>query len=121
MSNRQELKRAYQERKKRAGVFQIKNKHNNKILLGSSLNIDGPLNAHFFMLKIGSHTNRELQADWNHYGADAFDSEILALVPEEIEGHQVAEELGLLEELWLDELQPFAERGYNSNRKIRQA
>jgi hypothetical protein len=121
MSNRHELKRAYQERKKRAGVFQIKNKHNNKILLGSSLNIDGPLNAHFFLLKIGSHTNRELQADWNHYGADAFDSEILALVPEEIEGHQVAEELGLLEELWLDELQPFAERGYNNNRKIRQA
>ena len=65
---KQEDKRAYREQPKSAGVFQVKNTINGRVLLGSSLNLHGPLNAHRFMLKMGSHTNKLLQQEWNSYG-----------------------------------------------------
>ena len=57
MKPRKELKREYQQRDKRAGVFQIKNIVNGKVLLGSSLNLDGPLNLHKFALSDVSSTS----------------------------------------------------------------
>ncbi len=56
MKSKQEIRREYKERQKRAGVFQIKNLANGKVLLGSSLNLDGPLNSHKFMLSVGSQS-----------------------------------------------------------------
>lgn len=120
--SKQEHKRAYREQPKSAGVFQVKNKVNGKILLGSSLNLHGPLNAHRFMLKMGSHSNTQLQQEWNTYGADAFVFEVLAEVRvTDDPNFHLSDELTLLEEIWLEELQPFGDRGYNTNRRIRQA
>ena len=100
----------------------VKNTANGKILLGSSLNLDGPLNSHKFMLSIGSHRNKALQQDWNEHGADKFVFEILDVVKIKDEpGFNVSDELALLEEVWIEELQPFGERGYNVDTKIRQA
>lgn len=119
---KQELKRAYQEQPKAAGVFQVKNKVNGKVLLGSSLNLHGPLNAHHFMLKMGNHTNKELQQEWNTYGPDAFSFDILAVVQvTDDPNFHLSDELTLLEEIWLEELQPFGEHGYNTSTRIRQA
>ena len=80
MQRRKELNRAYQERVKPSGVFQVKNLTNGKVLLGSSLNLEGPLNKHRFMLRINSHPNKELQKDWNDLGEDQFSFEILETV-----------------------------------------
>lgn len=122
MKSRGELKREYQERAKQAGVFQIKNTVNGKILLGSSLNLDGPLNYHKFALTIGGHRNQVLQQDWNTYGPDGFVFEILDVVKvTDDPSFNVMDELTLLEQLWIEELQPFEERGYNTNTAIRQA
>ena len=122
MKTRKELNREYQERPKPAGVFQVKNTVNGKVLLGSSLNLDGALNGHQFMLKIGSHRNKELLADWNKYGADKFVFEILEDVRVRDEPNfNLGDELTLLEMIWLEKLQPFGEKGYNANDNIRQA
>ena len=122
VKSKQERKRAYQEQIKPAGVFQVKNTVNGKVLLGSSLNLHGPLNAHKFMLKMGSHTNKLLQQEWNTYGPDAFIFEVLAEVHvTDDPNFHLSDELTLLEEIWLEELQPFGDRGYNINRRIRQA
>lgn len=122
MKTKQDIKREYKERKKPAGVFQVKNMVNGKILLASSLNLDGPLNSHKFMLKIGRHRNEDLQKDWNEFGADKFTFEILELIKEKDDPHfDVSVELTLLEQLWLEKLQPFGERGYNKDAHIRQA
>ncbi|MGB8646181.1 MAG: GIY-YIG nuclease family protein [Anaerolineae bacterium] len=121
MKSRQDLKREYQERPKPAGVFQVKNTVNGKVLLGSSKNLEGPLNSHRFMLKIGHHENKALQKDWNEYGEDKFVFEILETVAgRDAPNFNLDDELTLLEELWLEKLQPFGERGYNTERKIRQ-
>ena len=113
-TTRAELRRAYKERSHRAGIFQVKNIQTGKILLGSSTNLDGPLNKHRFMLSIGRHSNPVLQDDWNQLGATAFSFEILEVVkPSDDPTFNLDDELTLLEQIWLEKLQPFGERGYN--------
>src|SRR5512140_3101578 len=122
LKTRQDIKREYKERKKPAGVFQVKNTANGKVLLGSSLNLEGPLNSHKFMLSIGRHRNEELQRDWARYGPESFVFEILEVVKEKDDPNfDINDELTLLEQIWLEKLQPFGERGYNKDSKIRQA
>lgn len=120
--SRKELNKEYQERIKPAGVFQIKNAANGKVLLGSSLNLEGPLNRHRFMLRTGSHTNKALQKDWDEFGPSQFVFEILEEVKRKDDpSFNLKDELTLLEMIWLEKLQPFGERGYNVNARIREA
>jgi group I intron endonuclease len=122
VKSRQDIKREYKERGKPAGIFQVKNLANGKILLGSSLNLEGPLNSHRFMLTIGRHRNEELQNDWNEFGPENFVFEILEVVkPGDDPGFDLKDELTLLEQIWIEKLQPFGEQGYNRDTKIRQA
>jgi group I intron endonuclease len=112
--SRTDMKRAYKEAAPQAGIFQVRNTRNGRILLGSSTNLHGPLNKHRFMLSIGSHDNAALQADWNQHGADAFAFEILEIVkPSDDPNFCLDDELTLLEQIWLEKLQPLGERGYN--------
>ena len=120
--SRKEIHQTYKEHVKPAGVFMVNDKVNGKVLLGSSLNLEGPLNKHRFMLKIGSHLNKTLQKDWDEFGPDNFVFEIL----EEVEvqdnpNFNLQDELTLLEQIWLEKLQPVGERGYNVNERIREA
>lgn len=118
---RRELNREYMERVKPAGIYQVKNTANGKMLLGSSLNLEGPLNRHRFMLKIGSHTNKILQSEWNELGPDVFVFEILEEVKmKDDPNFNLQDELTLLEMIWLEKLQP-VENGYNLNARIREA
>ncbi len=118
---RKELKRAYKERVTPAGVFKIENTVSGKLLLGSSLNLDGVLNRHRFNLANGAHTNTALQRDWKQHGADAFHFEILEVVDvREEPGFDLDDELTLLELLWLEKLGPLGERTYNRGDNLRQ-
>lgn len=122
IKTRKELQREYKERPKPAGVFQVRNLANGKILLGSSLNLEGPINSHKFMLKIGSHRNEELQQDWNKFGERKFVFEVLEVVKvKDDPNFNVVEELSLLEQIWLEKLRPFGDKGYNKGDRIRQA
>jgi hypothetical protein len=122
IKTRKEIHRENKERVKPSGVFQVRNMANGKVLLGSSLNLEGPLNKHGFLLKINGHPNKELQKDWNELGPEQFSFEILETVQiSDNPNFNLKDELTLLEEIWLEKLQPFEERGYNSNAKIREA
>jgi hypothetical protein len=112
--SRAEIRRAYKEAPVLAGVFHIKNLKNGKVLLGSSTNLHGPLNKHRFSLSIGRHANQALQDDWNRYGPDAFVFEILdSFKPSDDPTFSIEDELTLLEQIWLERLQPLGERCYN--------
>jgi len=120
--SRKEIHQEYKERVKPAGVFMVKNNANGKVLLGSSLNLEGSLNRHKFMLKIGSHTNKALQKDWDEFGPEHFVFEILEQVKvQEGPNFNLNDELALLEMIWLEKLHPVGERGYNVNERIREA
>jgi len=121
MESRADLKRQYKEAPKSAGVFVITNTANGKVFLGSSLNLHGSLNKHRFVLSLGSHWEKALQADWNHFGKDHFTFEIAEIVQHKDDpSFDVEAELELLELIWLEKLQPFGEKGYNRNDRIRE-
>ncbi|WP_238528293.1 GIY-YIG nuclease family protein, partial [Acetonema longum] len=119
MSDRhKELKLAYKQNPPAMGVFQIKNNINGKIFIGSSQNVAGKLNSQRFQLKGNGHVNKALQQDWNDYGSGSFAFDILeTLKTEEFDPQDWPEALALLEEKWLDILQPYGERGYNKGEK----
>ncbi len=121
MASRREITRAYKERIIPAGIFQVKNKANGKVLLGSSLNLEGVWNSQRFKLSTGMHFNKALQKEWDEYGPEAFLFEILEVVQERDDADfNVNDELTLLEELWLEKLSLCGEQGYNIDSRIRQ-
>jgi hypothetical protein len=121
MNRKKELKREYQQNPPRMGVLQIRNLVNDKVLVIYSTNLGGIINRHQFQLKAGGYPNRQLQADWNALGPDKFAFEVLdELSPPSDAGRDYRAELESLEDIWLDQLQPYDERGYNERKKTRE-
>ena len=103
------------------GVFQIVNVTNGKVFIDSSTDIPGKINRHRFQLKAGMHPSRSLQADWDELGESAFEFETLEPVePRKDPNYDHRADLGTLEELWLEKLEPYDERGYNERKKTRE-
>ena len=114
MKSKKELKSAYKNIRFPMGVFQIRNQVNGKIFVGSSMNLEKIFNRHRFELEMGSHRNTSLQKDWNEFGAENFIYEILGEVKyEEEKAVNYDQEVKIMEEMFLEELQPFGEKGYN--------
>lgn len=114
MDQKKELKEMYKEMKIEAGVFTMTNTQTGRVFVGSFNNLKR-LNGFQFMLKTNTHTNKELQADYNTFGQDAFDVKIVEYLKKKEEGYFDAKrELEKLEQKWLDTLKPFGERGYHS-------
>lgn len=112
------LLREYKETPRPMGVYQIRNTVNGKLLIGTSVNLPAILNRHRTALRMGSHQNRELQKDWAEFGPEAFEFEVLdTLTPPARPDYKPSDDLRALEELWLDKLSPFGERGYNPEPK----
>lgn len=59
------------------GIYCIKNQVNNKMYIGSSLNILRRFREHKKVLKYEVHHSYHLQNAWNKYGEDSFSFEIL--------------------------------------------
>ncbi|MBD8070079.1 GIY-YIG nuclease family protein [Bacillus sp. PS06] len=114
MDRKKELKQHFKETSVEAGVYQIKNTINHKILVGSTKNIK-TLNGLKFMLETNGYTtNKELQKEWNQYGKDAFIIEVLEKLKKSDHPYINEKEALLnLEEEWLEKLQPYGEQGYN--------
>lgn len=113
MDHKKELIQRFKEIKSQAGVYQIKNTKNQKILVASTMNVK-TINGKLFSLKMGSHENKSLQKDWNEYGEESFVFEVLEELKEKEDPYFNAKKaLKTLEEKWLDQLQPYGERGYN--------
>ena len=64
------------------GIYKILNKTNNKVYVGSSVNISNRQYKHFWMLKKGIHDNIYLQKSFNKNGLENFVFEILELCEE---------------------------------------
>ena len=114
MKTNKEMKQEYKLYKTKKGVYQIKNKINGKIFVGSSLDLVAIWNRQKAQLNFNTHPNQELQREWNDFGEEVFVYEILSELKED-DGKEIdfKKEVKELEELYLEELQPFGENGYN--------
>jgi hypothetical protein len=134
--NKEQRKRmveSYQEKPREMGVYSITNLMNGRRLIGSSTNLEGAWNRERFGLELGTHENKELQADWNEYGSEAFRFEVLEKLKTEeklthdykdvlnpaIEGQGVEimrryrKEVAKKEKSWIEQLDSFVPNGYN--------
>jgi hypothetical protein len=120
-SNQKQLKQAYKQTALPMGVFQIRNTNNDKIFLVSGQNLPGLMNRHRFQLQHGGHPNKQLQEDWQRLGENNFAFEIVEEIIPPTEPHfDVKRELEGMEDLWLAELKPFGEQGYNQPKLSRE-
>ena len=73
--------------KKITGIYMIKCKINNKVYIGQSKNIKKRFSYHRSALNRNNHDNDLLQNDWNKYGQDYFEFNIIV----ECEEHKLNE------------------------------
>jgi len=117
MKTRKELREEYKQKKYKIGVFQIKNTINNKIFVGSSQDLEAIWHAQKLQLDFGIHSNSELQKDWKEFGPENFKYEIIEEIKQtDDKPHDYTKEIKVLEEMMVDELQPFESKGYNKKR-----
>ena len=114
------LIREYKETRRPAGIYCVRNTVNGKLLVGTSRDLPSILNRQRMQLRAGSHTNQSLQKDLREYGAEAFEVEVLDTldVPEKQADYDPSADLRTLEQMWLDKLSPYGERGYNPHRGV---
>ena len=114
MKTKKELKEAYKQIRFKIGVFQIRNLVNGKVFIDSSVNLDKIWNRHRLELHFGNHRNEVLQKEWKAFGEDNFAFEILSEIEqEENPTMDFAKEAKKLAQMFIEELQPFGEKGYN--------
>lgn len=114
MDRKEELKRQYKETKSEAGVYQIRNTKNEKVFVESTMNFK-TINGKRFTLETGTYQNRLLQNEWNEFGEEVFVFEVLEILEIPETGYFDAKDaLKKLKEKWLEKLQPYGERGYNT-------
>ena len=85
------------------------------------MNLDAMFNRIRFQLYAGSHPNKELEADWKRYGTGKFAFEVLEeIFPRDDANYNYEADIETLEDLWLEKLQPYGEKGYNTKKKTRE-
>lgn len=116
--DRKALTRAYKETPRPMGVYRVRNTVTGKSLVASSVDLPAILNRHKAALRLGGHTNKELQKDWNELGPEAFEFEVLdTLSPSDRPGDKPADDLKELEAMWIEKLSPTEDLGYNAKPK----
>ncbi|MCW3465031.1 GIY-YIG nuclease family protein [Chitinophaga nivalis] len=117
MSAKKELKQAYKEMQFRKGVFQLRNKRNNKVFIGSTMDLDRAWNSLRIQLMSGSHANEALQRDWQLQQGEDFIYEIVEVLQERDEPQtDYKQEIKTLEKLVMMELEPYGDKGYHQQR-----
>lgn len=97
-----------------SGIYKITCTANNKIYIGSSVNLRIRWRDHKNTLRKGAHRNSRMQNAWNKYGEDSFTFEVIELV--------MPWSLLDREQYWLDKLKPYDRNiGFNINPKAESA
>ena len=114
---RRELIRRYKQTPPSMGVYAIRNRINQRILVGASRNVEGALNRHRFELARGTHRNASLMQDWLRHGAENFSFEVIDRVkPRDDPAFDYQGELDAMLALWREELQLCGDQAYDSGR-----
>ncbi|MGY8779952.1 MAG: GIY-YIG nuclease family protein [Longimicrobiales bacterium] len=111
--DRKAMVRAYRDTPRPAGVFRVTHAASGRTLVGSSPDAPAMLNRIRAQLRMKGHPKSALQADWEADGVDGFSFEVLELleIPEGND-YNPAEDLAVMEELWLEKLNLPKERRY---------
>lgn len=106
MDRKKELKLQYKQTRPQMGIFIIRSKSNNKCYIQATPDLRGVVNGAKARLGGGLHPCLELQKEWNEFGADNFDIEILETLEYDKDESKTdyTEELALLQMIWEEKL-----------------
>lgn len=114
MIDKKELKKEYKNQKQPAGLFAVKNKADNKMFIGVSLNLPAKLRGVAFELNQGSHAYHDLADDFKRLGEEQFEFFILDQIEIKDEADkELRTELKTLEEMWVEKLKSEGVTFYN--------
>lgn len=65
-----------------SGIYKIQNIRNNKVYIGSTVNLLSRYRSHLYGLRYERHGNTHLTNAWNKYGETSFEFIVLELVPD---------------------------------------
>lgn len=113
---KKELAAEYAMAKRPAGVYRIVHRESGKSLVGASPDLNAMRNRLPFELNAGVSMKKSLLEDWQRYGEQSFDYEILeTFKPPEDGMYNLKKELERMEEQWIRKLRSYGDNGYNKN------
>ena len=89
-------------------IYQIRNKVNNKIYIGSTINLERRWESHIYQLKNNIHHSIKLQKAWDKYGEDNFEFSIIEEFNSDNEDDKY-----IKEQYYLDLYESYTDKGYN--------
>lgn len=89
-------------------IYQIRNKVNNKIYIGSTNNLERRWESHIYQLKNNIHHSIKLQKAWDKYGEDNFEFSIIEEFNSDNEDDKY-----IKEQYYLDLYESYTDKGYN--------
>lgn len=104
MDRKRELKLQYKQMKPPMGIFIIRSKVNNKCYIQTARDFRSAINGTKVRLASGMHPNRELQKEWNDFGAENFMIEILQNLEYDELRIDYTEDLALMQMIWEEKL-----------------
>jgi len=114
MINKKEIIKDYKNQKHPAGIFAVKNKPDNKMFIGISLNLPAKIRGITFELELGSHAYRNLADDYKRLGKEQFDIFILDQIEVKDEtDRELQAELETFEAMWVAKLKSEGVTFYN--------
>lgn len=103
--DRKQAIREFKERKVSRGIFAVRCNASGKVWVGSSPNLDATRNGLWFMLRMGTHHAKDLQAEWNAHGEPSFTYEIVSTLEDSVSALAVNDRLKEEKAAWAAKLQ----------------
>lgn len=90
----------------KSGIYKITNIFNQKIYVGSAVNLQARFNSHKTNLRANKHHSKKLQNSWNKNGENSFEFSVIEFTEKE--------NLIIREQFYFDLLYSFGANGYNT-------
>ncbi len=100
MIDRKQAARQFKEQTVSRGIFSVRCTPTGKIWVGASANLSATRNGLWFMLRSGTHTEKQLQAEWTAHGEQAFEFEILYTLDDETHALAIPDRLKEEKAIW---------------------
>jgi hypothetical protein len=94
----------FKNRKVPRGIFAVRCKETGGTWVDSSPNLDAARNGTWFGLRAGGFRDKSLQAEWNAHGEDAFEFEVLEILPDDVAAMNLRDVLKERKRLWAEKL-----------------
>lgn len=94
----------YKSKKTPKGIFAIRCTSSGAVWVSASDHLDTAKNGLWFMLRHGSHYNKQLQAEWNTQGEPTFEYQVVETLDEDVPALSLRDLLRERQKHWESEL-----------------